>query len=379
MKEIKYVGFYYPPYSNTKRAGALSAINKMDYIVTALHDAGFAVHLVSPSWMGTDSENYSFEFGNTKELFHWKKLTLPFSWRTSHKISTYFKIIYSLVWLFFWLLRHTKKNEKILVYHSPWLALPILLAKKIKSFHIILEVEEIYGSVWDIRSILKKWEHKIISESDSYFVVSELLSEKLKKKNTTVIYGSYYLPFINNQKRNFSTINIVFAGAIDKIKGGAFNIVNCIDYLPDNYVVNILGYGDSFEIQELINLIQIKNNAKGRLSCIYHGVKHGNEYNEFLYKCHIGVNSQKSGDYMLTAFPSKILSYMSHNLAVVTTPIKSIENSSLKEYIVFSRDEKPESIAESIISIDIHKKINFSEIIEKYHTDFVLELKKTFE
>ena len=61
QKEIKYIGFYNPPYSKTKRAGALSAINKMDYIATAIHEAGFEVHLVSPSWMGTEPENPYFE------------------------------------------------------------------------------------------------------------------------------------------------------------------------------------------------------------------------------------------------------------------------------------------------------------------------------
>jgi hypothetical protein len=47
--------------------------------------------------------------------------------------------------------------------------------------------------------------------------------------------------------------------------------------------------------------------------------------------------------------------------------------------LVFLRkNDKPEAIASSIISIDINKKYEFTNIIEKLDVKFVYELKKEF-
>lgn len=378
QEEIKYIGFYNLPTSSCKRAAALSATNKMDYICDSLNKAGYKVHLVSPSWFTDSSSLIIFQKRLEIKISQCKKLTLVPSFKTSKKYTEYLKIIYSLTWLFFWLIFNVKKGEKILVYHTPWLALPLVWAKKIKKFNIILEVEEIYGEVWSIKNILQQWEKKLIEAGDNYIVVSDVLGEMLPNKDKIILYGGYrlnrkLLPKITNNR-----IEVVYSGSIDKTKGGALNFVNCAEYLPNNYYLHILGYGDEKLISELKDLIKFKNQLASREMCVYHGVKFGSDYSDFLYSCDIGVNPQSEGDYMTTAFPSKIISYLTHNLPVVSTNIKSIEKSSLAKYIYFSENDSPEAIATSIISIDNSLKYDYTGVIDELDKKFIFELKNKF-
>lgn len=376
QKEIKYIGFYENPLGKSKRNQALSATNKMDYIATALYEAGVKVHMVSPSWMLNDKAQPVYEKTTTNKVLSWKKVTAVSSWRTSTKLGGYFKILWSLIWLFGFLVKNVKKGEKILVYHSPWLALPIILAKKIKHFHLILEVEEIYSKVWTINNFLTVWEKKLINAASSYIIVSELLGNYLPKKPKIIIYGNYNTQNGTKLSRNEKEIKIVYAGSIDDTKGGANNIVDCVDFLPEIYKIKIIGYGNKKDIEQLKSKINLKRKNKNIASCDFYGVKRDKEYSEFLLNCDIGVNSQTNGTYMQTAFPSKILSYLSHNLTVVSTPIESVKNSELASYVCFSEEDTPQSIAQAIQNIDFKKLKDPREKLKELHVEFVDELKK---
>lgn len=376
QKEIKYIGFYENPSGTSKRNQALSATNKMDYIAVALNEAGCNVHLVSPSWMLTEKNQPRFEKTKTTQILRWKKITAVSSWRSKTKIGAYIKIVWSLIWLFLFLVKNVKRNEKILVYHSPWLAIPVILAKKIKKFNLILEVEEVYSKVWEIKSTLSVWEKYLIDAASSYLIVSELLGDLLPNKPKILAYGSYKTTGITNISKSDEKIKIVYAGSVDDTKGGANNIIDCSDFLSDTYEIKIIGYGNEKDIEVLKTRIKIKNERKENAHCGFYGVKREQEYSKFLLGCHVGVNSQINGVYMQTAFPSKILSYLSHNLAVVSTPIESIKKSVLSSYISFSENDTPESIAEAIKSIDIKNLRDPREKIKELHIEFVANLKQ---
>lgn len=169
-KEIKYVGFYDIEDNNKKRVSSLAATNKMDYICDVINKIGYKIHLISPSWI----ENKGYEKQNSIALTNNKKITYSPSIGSDTKFKNYSSIIISLVWLFFWLLNNTKKNEKIIVYHSPWITFPIILAKKIKKFKLILEVEEIYSDVSSVTFIFDKLEKRIFQIADSFLFSTDL-------------------------------------------------------------------------------------------------------------------------------------------------------------------------------------------------------------
>lgn len=385
MKNVKYVGFYDSPNNKSDRVCSLPATNKMDYVASAVKNAGYEVEIVSPSWMGNDSV-IKFEKQKKIKLDEGINLTLCPSWITKNKITTYIKIVISLLWLFFYLMKNVKRNETILAYHVQWISIPIRVSKFLKGFDLILEVEEIYGDVWEKSEKLNKMESKLINSADSFIFVSDNLKQILNSENQKkdiVLYGSYNkIENINhkiNHTINKNTYKLVYAGSIDATKGGAYKAVEALSYLPDNYTLHILGSGSNHAIDKLENMIEEINHKKNKKICNYEGILHGQEYSNYLLQCDIALNPQKSGNYMKTAFPSKIISYLSHNLYVVSTKIKSIENSSISEYIYFSNDDNPKSIAETIMRVKICDDYNSKEIINKLDEEFIVNIKDLLE
>jgi hypothetical protein len=374
QKEIKYIGFYENPLGKSKRNQALSATNKMDYIATALYEAGIKVHMVSPSWMLNDKAQPVYEKTTTNKVLSWKKVTAVSSWRTSTKLGGYFKILWSLIWLFGFLLKNVKKGEKILVYHSPWLALPIILAKKIKHFHLILEVEEIYSDVSSLHPYFDKLEQRIFKVADSFLFSTDLLPDKINtNKNFTVIYGNYQTfetfesPFIDGK------IHLVYAGIIDSHKAGAFNAIESALYLNENYVMHIIGFGQVELLKSRIEEI----NKTSKCKVIFDGTKYGNEFIKYCQQCHIGLSTQKmDGAYLDTSFPSKILSYLGMGLRVVSCYVSCVAKSEIGDQVFYYMEDTPYAIAQSILNIDIKKLNDPREKLKELHVEFVNELKK---
>ena len=377
MKEIKYIGFYDLPNSKCKRVSALSAINKMDYICNSINNVGFQVHLISPSWMDDSIKNFKIQKTSTIQLNDNKKLTLVSSFGTSNKFTRIVKIIYSLLWLFFWLVKSVKRDEKIIVYHSPWISLPIILAKKLKRFKLILEVEEIYSDVTSLHPYFDKLEKKIFQIADSFLFSSDLLVSKIGDcKKNIIIYGNYNVNEVLAHPINDNKIHLLYAGIIDKVKAGAFNAVESALYLNEDYVLHIIGFGDVKTL--LIRINEINKISKCKI--IFDGTLSGSDYIKYCQKCHIGLSTQKmDGKYLETSFPSKILSYMGLGLRVVSCGVECVMDSKIGNDIVFYYKDTTQAIAEAIKKINITTPNNNINIIKKLDREFISDLKKLLE
>jgi hypothetical protein len=381
-KEIKYIGYYDLPDSLQKRAFALSAINKMDYVCDALQQAGYNIHLISPSWFIDPAT--SFKRQTTVHLNTYTKLTLCPSFGTFGTLSKYLKVLFSLTWLFLYLLIHVRRDESILVYNATWLSLPVRMAKYVKGFSYILEVEEIYGEVWNIREIFKSQERKLIANADSYIFASDILANKFPHANRTILYGAYSPSYCNDirdlvSSHNSKHKNIVFAGEIETTRCGAFTAVQCAKFLPEEFVVHVLGYGSEFDVNLLNVQIKEVNKNLGRDACVFHGTLIGSNLSAFLHNCDIAINPQKKGAYMDTAFPSKILTYLSHNLRVVSTKINSIQGSRLCSLIDFATDDSPEAIAHAIHLVDLTTNFDSRSVLKQLDEQFVNEIRALIE
>ncbi|MFZ8101765.1 glycosyltransferase [Staphylococcus cohnii] len=372
--KIKYVGFYDIEGSNSGRTSSLAAIKKMDYVIDVLTRLDYNVEIISPSWINDSKCSNEFKTTNV-EINNKTNIIYCPSWISKNKFTKLIKVIFSILWLFFYLLKNTKKNEKILVYHSQLLAYPIMLSKFIKKFEVILEIEEIYGLVWKEKKQFLKMETKLINVADKYILVSEELKRflKLKNKENVILYGAYNQVNIKERKKSDNeAINLVYAGSIDEVKGGAFKSLEIIEKIKGNYLLHILGGGSDNKINVLKRRIREINKKKGKEVCKYVGVLHGREFNEYLKNCDIALNPQNSGDYMQTAFPSKIISYLSHELIVISTPIKSILNSKVKNNIIFTNTDETMDFIQSIESVGDLEKYNkkiISELDEKFKED----------
>lgn len=370
-KVIKYVGFYdVENYSFEKRVKGIAAVNKMNYIASAIERAGFCVEIISPSWTANINGYYKKRKTPIKENI---SLVIGPSFGANNFITKKFRILLSLFWLFTYLIQNTKKDEKIIVYHSIMATFPIYIAQKIKQFKIILEFTEIYQDVTDFSINLKRLEKRIVKKADSYILSTELLKSKINtNKSFMVNYGNYqitektYNPFDNK-------IHIVYAGILDKLKG-AFNAVESAKYLSGKYVIRIIGFGNSQDIADLQDRIE-QENSNNVCKIFFDGLKYGEEYTEYISKCNIGLSTQSpEAEYNNTSFPSKVLSYLSMGLRVVTIDIEAIRISQIGHILYYYNENNGKSIADAILNIEMNSQYDSKKVLIELDRSFIEDM-----
>ena len=375
-KTIKYIGFYDTAVSQTNRVCNLAATNKMNYIANTLVEAGYEVQFISPSWMG-DQTKVSFEMQKTVNIGKHKYVTYCPSWKTRSKFMRNTKILSALIWLFIYLLLTTKKNEKVIAYHVQWISLPVRMAKSIRKFDLVLEVEEVYSDVMVFNDRFVKWEKALLNQADAFLYSTDLLKDKLVfEKPFVVIYGEYKTHPKLSTPPNDGKIHLLYAGIIDEHKKGAFNALEASKFLSEKYVLHIIGFG---QIEKLKNLIE-EVNKTNKCRVQYDGLKSGDEYVQYCQSCHIGLSTQTmNGEYLESSFPSKILSYLALGLRVVSCEIKCVTESKISNLITYYKEDEPKGIAESIKTINIDTNYDGSKVIEELHKEFLHSLERLLE
>ncbi|MCH5203689.1 MAG: glycosyltransferase [Oscillospiraceae bacterium] len=351
-REVKYVGFYDVLRGGRQiRSYSLAAAKKMDFICDMILSCGKDACIISPSHINVRGKA---RYKETDEYIRpGVRLCLPPSCEANNKIKRIARVLRARLWLFNKLISETKKGDKVIVYHNYELAVPLLLARFIRRFEIVLEVEEIYAQVWEI-SGYKKWKERLLLKytNDNSLIVSEVLREKLGVTEGIISYGSYSAYEGTIRRRDFSgTVKLVFSGLVDRERGSGFMAVQCMEYLPENYVLYVCGPIASKDKEAFLSEVARVNRALGREACKYCGVLDDNDYEKLLTSSDIALNPQIEGKFGDYVFPSKILTYMSYGLPVVSTKGQSIVKSGLGDIITFADDYTPRSVAEAILTI----------------------------
>ena len=373
---MKYICEFKIPADNDEgRYYALSAVDKASYIHDVLVRLGYSVEIISPSYAKKTSKK-RIDYINDKIC-----VISGFSFGWHNSLTKVFSRISAMLWLFFYLLKNCKKGETVIIYHGVQNIPIFLMAKKIKRFDIILEVEEIYSSLLNKE---KNWrqrlEYKMICSASSYIFASEVLEKSYNtdKKKYAIAYGAYTVPPLYCEKANDGKIHIVYAGLIKKDKV-AFKSARIAKYLSSNYHVHIIGYGEQRDIVDLNKEIEaIRKSTECTIS--YDGLKRGEEYLSFLQYCHYGICPLTNDNvFQLACFPSKITSYLTNGLGVITTENAVLRNSRYKDFLYFVKDDSPESFAEVIANIDFDTKINPRDYIKQMDAEFCSAMRGILE
>lgn len=369
-KEIKYIGFYDSNNNESEnRMFALAATNKMDYICSVLNHLDYDVLIISPS----RTKNNKYYRGKVTTQSKGVRLKLFPTLPWGSKISKFFSIIFTDVLLFLYLVFKVKRDETIIVYHSLEFKNVVRIAKKIKKFNMILEVEEIYQDINKYNSFLVREELLSIDCADKFIFSTELLNQRINKRNkkNIVSYGTYKTQKNRNVSFEDNNIHVVYSGTFDMKKKGALLAIESAKYLPENYHIHIIGFGNQKDTAHIIESIkEVSKESKAKIT--YDGLLSGEEYIIFLQKCHIGLSTQiPDGIYNETSFPSKILSYMSNGLHVVSIETNAIRLFDSRNMIHFFKHAVPKEISDQIQQIDIHKTNNKSrEVIKELDKEF---------
>lgn len=371
---MKYVGYY--DTEKARRDMSLAAVNKMNYICSVINRIGHRVSIVACGMTAAFEKKACKEkvFDETEVLFFkTKKIPTNIASKVTERVRRN-------ITLFSYLMKNTKKNEQVIVYHSLGIMRCVYFAKRLKRFKLILEVEEFYNDVFLESKTSRRMEQKFIACADKYIFPTELLNEKFNKQNKpyTVIHGTYQVEPKREETFGDGKIHVVYAGTFDPRKGGGVAAA-ATEWLSKEYHVHILGFGSDSDTANIKKLIK-ETNEKSEAIVTYDGLLSGEEYIKFLQKCHIGLSTQNpDADFNATSFPSKILSYMANGLRVVTIRIPAIESSAVNSDIYYYKNQTPKDIAKAIMAIDLSNGCDGRKKIAELDKKFCEDLKNLLE
>lgn len=361
---MKYLGYYG---DGTRKDVSPAAVSKMDYIASCLRRLGSQVEIISCSIYGDKREKESRT--DVKYFFTYRS--------RGGRIASKIRLVRLSLRLFFYLLKNTGKGEIILAYHSVYYMKPIQLARRMKKFILILEVEEFYNDVTLIKKGSYEKEELFIKEADRYIFSTRFLEERFNTKNKPYVisHGNYGVCERVQSQFEDSLIHLVYAGTFDMSKGGVVLAIKTAYYLNEKYCIHILGFGTNEQTEKVRNLIE--ETANCRCKVIYEGLKTGKEYTRFLSKCHIGLSTQNPKEkYNESSFPSKILSYLGCGLKVVTVKIPVIETSDISEIVTYYRDPSPKAVAEAVEAVSVDGKSDPIEFLGVLDKKFLASMKE---
>lgn len=365
---MKYFGYY--DTVAERRLMSPAAVNKMNYICSVLKRLGYKVEIISASYtLGTKFSPSQKEVIEP-EIFVKYFPTFPRG-NILKKIWSVLTINFFLLWE---ILFHVKRNETVIVYHSLLYMNVIGLAKKIKKFKMILEVEEIYSDVIGDEKKRKR-EIEYIKTAEAYIFPTILLNDLLNRANKPycLIHGTYHVEGNKNLSFDDDKIHCIYSGTLDSRKG-AIAAVESAEYLDSRYHIHILGFGSESEKKFLL---QLMDKIKSKTSCeiSFDGLVTGKPYIDFLQKCQIGLSTQDpNANFNNTSFPSKILTYLSNGLRVVSVKIPVIEKSDVSRLLFFYEEQTPEAIAKRIKEINVLEPYDSRKCIEQLDEVFTKEL-----
>lgn len=357
--------------NKTNRNVTPSAITKGKYVASALASCSSEVEIVSLAYPTKDSQDevyYQVSENVICRLFKGKYSNNRIIRYLNHKL--YDKKIRK------YLKQNVKKDDIIVVYHSLANMKLVKYIKKNITDKIVYEVEEIYGDVINDEKTKTK-ELKAFKNASSYIFSNDYLNSIINTKQLPYVtcYGTYEIPTLYKEAFNDNLIHCLYAGTLAQNKG-ALNAINVAKYLPNNYLIHILGFGSEKDIADIKNAVNEVNNSYGTTKVIYEGLKLNEEYLKFIQKCQIGLCTQNiDAAFNTTSFPSKILSYMSNGLEVVGVNIAAIKNSKVGQYIQFYNVPDEKEIANAILNINLNNKTNNVDVVKELDKEFKEDLK----
>ena len=357
--------------NKTNRNVTPSAITKGKYVASALASCSSEVEIVSLAYPTKDSQDevyYQVSENVICHLFKGKYSNNRIIRYLNHKL--YDKKIRK------YLKQNVKKDDIIVVYHSLANMKLVKYIKKNITDKIVYEVEEIYGDEINDEKTKTK-ELKAFKNASSYIFSNDYLNSIINTKQLPYVtcYGTYEIPTLYKESFNDNLIHCLYAGTLAQNKG-ALNAINVAKYLPNNYLIHILGFGSEKDIADIKNAVNEVNNSYGTTKVIYEGLKLNEEYLKFIQKCQIGLCTQNiDAAFNTTSFPSKILSYMSNGLEVVGVNIAAIKNSKVGQYIQFYNVPDEKEIANAILNINLNNKTNNVDVVKELDKEFKEDLK----
>ena len=369
--DLYYLGYYAKPTLLPSRHAFSSAVSKMDYILSCLERLGVKTLLLSasPVSRGKSESEARIPLSKHADLLMFRSAGRHF------KFDLPLQKIAGMAHVLTGLLSHVPKGSTLLVYHSLAYAPIIRIAKRIKQFKLIIEVEELYSDVTGKASDFRR-EKALFSVADGFVLSTELLANRVEVNDRpyVVCSGIYQIERTVAAKRDDGLVHIVYAGTLDPRKGGAAAAAAAGALLDESFAVHILGKGSSAEVSMMENAVREANSRSRGCRITYEGAKTGREFSEFVQSCHIGLSPQNpDADFNATSFPSKVFMYLANGLKVVSVDLPVFDGD-LRKTLNLCSNNSPEDLACAIRSAAAEGSGSSSSLLEKLDKRFENDL-----
>lgn len=382
--KVYYLNHYVDDKHMSDRISTPSANTKIEYILSVMSEYMPIINLSTAICnKGYFSKKRVINQNNIQYLY------VP-SFNLTKGIFGRINILFSQIYIFYFLLKKINKNDIIIVYHSLYYINVLTILKKIKKFNLIIEINDFYQFHFTDDQKIKK----IKSIEDSYFKIADKyilanpdMMNELVNKDYLVNYGAY-ITHEKIDKRMDNKIKILYSGVVENLRKAAILSLDSINYLPNNYELHFACYGNKQEMADLQNRI-IKTNLKlEREAVLFHGTLNSVNLKKLMIDCDISLNCHtysKNKEYQAKySFPSKIPLNMGCGLYIVTSNLSTFRNTPFSQCMEYFNNFDPKSLANAILKLTEEIKNNsFSEkpeyIVKKLDAEFRQEMKKMLE
>ena len=375
MKKVYYKGWYISNNDKANYSGNVPGNLKMHYVVDQLKESGSTPKIISFA----SKKNGKGLYFNTRTEAQGCDLTYLGGFHGFGQIAKKLdfllkKLIFALLFIF-----KFRKDDTIVLYHSVAITNLVAKLKRVVKRKIIVEVEEVYGySAVADRPWVDQEIHSI-KQMDYYICVNDGIPRNLKLEDGkfVVSFGVGRIPMRTNDRFDDGKIHVVYAGTVEMKKLGAMTAVESARFFSGNYILHILGFGSGENMQKLQNRITEINEEAGCERVQYNGYKSGKELDDFLFSCHIGLSSNvMRPNFANNSFPSKVITYMCHDLAVVLGYAKAFYDVPMSKGWQFYHEHTPEAIAQAVGNVEIKPVGYYHPSIERMNNQLQSFFKK---
>lgn len=365
--------------SKINRSFSPAGVSKMDYYLLCLFELGYKVNIFSTCALQNKG------FSALKKATNC--LGQDICYRSSFKLNNrYFKIL-DLCWGIFqvlFLLLFCDSKDIVFIYHERYYTPHIKKIVELRKLKVIVDIEEIYCIVHNlpINQANKEISSlKFPKELSKYILATSELCRLLSSQSSYVVCCGAYSPFIKRSRLNDKT-QILYGGVLNKNKGIGIVLESARYLSPQEYEINICGFGNLSEIQETERLINENNENKNNCHITWHGKLIGKEYSKLMSNCDIGLACQiVSDDLGNNSFPSKIYEYLRNGLIVISSSVSAIRNSECSEIIKFFNNYTAKDLADLIDRVNKNSESNFQiqQFLFRKHQEFKRNLKRLID
>jgi glycosyltransferase involved in cell wall biosynthesis len=310
-------------------------------------------------------------FSRHRQLFcaNWDmpKIRIPCSW-----------ILYTLH-----VRRHVRNGDILLLDNYEWIyVLAARLARLQHRVRFVLDYEDgkhviDRGFSLLLARLAEKFGRPLLSAA---LIAAPPLQSRLPSSVPVEFVPGFYFPPPSKVKTQLAKgdLRFLYSGSLDETRGVDL-ILRAIDLLPPNgWRLDITGTG---ELQQQIS--ERASDSRNRIT--FHGTLAADRYHELTQECDVGLNCQRADDPVSkVTFPSKIFTYLSKGLAVLSSRASAVP-SVCGDACIYYDEEAPASLAQAMQEVmktfpAIQETTIKSKIVEKYSLNGTSErIRKLFE